>query len=60
MLSSIDENLSGIIDFGWFGGLATYILKFLKFVYSLVGNWGISIIILTIIVIILARDLVFI
>ena len=38
------------VDFGWFGGLARIILKILRFFYSLVGNWGFSIILLTLLV----------
>lgn len=36
------------VDFGWFGLLALPILAFLKFIFGLVGNWGISIILLTV------------
>jgi YidC/Oxa1 family membrane protein insertase len=50
LLSQVDENLSQVIDFGMFGFLAKPILWLLKFLYSLIGNWGWSIVVLTIIV----------
>ncbi|MCB0390940.1 MAG: YidC/Oxa1 family insertase periplasmic-domain containing protein [Bdellovibrionales bacterium] len=50
LLSSIDENMSEIVDLGWFSGLAKLILKIMKFFYSIFGNWGVAIILLTILV----------
>ena len=38
------------VDFGWFGVLSRFILEVLQFFYALVGNWGFSIILLTILV----------
>lgn len=46
-------NVSGMrmktaVDFGFFGLIALPILAFLKWIYSFVGSWGISIILLTV------------
>ncbi len=49
-LASIDENLTKVINYGWFSGLAKVILTLLKFFHGYLGNWGLSIIILTILV----------
>ena len=38
------------VDFGWFGALSRFILQILQLFYSLVGNWGVSIILLTLLV----------
>ncbi len=38
------------VDFGWFGSLSRLILRILRFFYSLAGNWGLSIILLTLLV----------
>ncbi len=38
------------VDFGWFGSLSRFILQILQFFYSLVKNWGLSIILLTLFV----------
>ena len=38
------------VDFGFFGSLSRFILQILGFFYSLAGNWGVSIILLTLLV----------
>ncbi len=43
-------DLAAWIDFGWFGFLARGILTILHFFFSLMGNWGVAIIILTLLV----------
>lgn len=50
LLKSVDEELAGVIDFGMFSFIARYILELMKWFYSLVGNWGVAIILLTIVV----------
>jgi YidC/Oxa1 family membrane protein insertase len=50
LLSKIDEGLTQVIDYGMFAVLAKPILWLLKFLFSVIGNWGWSIIALTIIV----------
>ena len=46
-LDKVAPHLSLTIDYGWFWWLATPIFKVLSWVHSLVGNWGFSIIIIT-------------
>ena len=43
-------SLTPWVDFGWFGFLSRLILQILQIFYSLVGNWGFSIILLTLLV----------
>src|SRR4029077_5665089 len=50
LLKSIDEELVPIIDFGFFSSIARYILVMLKWFQTLVGNWGLAIILLTLLV----------
>ena len=47
------------VDFGWFGVLSRFILQILQFFYSLSGNWGLSIILLTLLVRMILLPLVF-
>jgi len=47
-LGEANMRLKTSIDFGFFGLFALPILAFLKFIFGLIGNWGISIIVLTI------------
>ncbi len=46
------------VDFGFFGILSRFILEILSFFHSLVGNWGVSIILLTLLVRLLLLPLV--
>ncbi len=50
LLESIDRNLAGVVDFGFFGFIGHYILKIMVWFHGIVGNWGLSIILLTILV----------
>lgn len=50
VLSSIDDNMTRIIDYGMFAVIAKPILWLLKYLFSFIGNWGWAIILLTIIV----------
>lgn len=50
VLSQVDSYLPDVIDFGVFGFLGKPILQLLKYLHSLVGNWGWAIVLLTIIV----------
>ena len=47
-LKEANLRMTTAVDFGFFGIIALPILIFLKFIYSLIGNWGISIILLTV------------
>jgi len=49
-LRPIDKTLSNIIDFGWLSFLSVPLLELLKFLYSIIPNYGIAIILLTLIV----------
>ncbi len=42
--------MASSVDFGFFGLLAIPILAFLKFIFGHVGSWGISIILLTVVI----------
>lgn len=50
ILKSVDDRLASTLDFGWFGVLANPLLKLLKSLYALIGNYGFAIILLTLIV----------
>jgi len=47
-LSAVDERLEGLLSFGWLSWFARLLLKLLEFLYRHIGNFGIAIIILTI------------
>lgn len=46
-LAEISPDLAQAVNFGYFSWIAQYILVMLKGFYSLVGNWGVAIILLT-------------
>ena len=50
VLKTVDHHLSKIIDFGFFSILAYPLLDVLKFFYGYVGNYGVAIILLTVII----------
>jgi YidC/Oxa1 family membrane protein insertase len=50
LLKEVDPKLSGIVDFGMFGLLARPMLWLMKIFYSFVGNYGMAIILLTLMV----------
>ncbi|MBX7230647.1 MAG: membrane protein insertase YidC [Bdellovibrionales bacterium] len=50
LLKEISEDLMGLVDFGFFAVLGRPILKMLKWFFALVGNWGVAIILLTVLV----------
>jgi YidC/Oxa1 family membrane protein insertase len=50
LLSDMGSNLEDAVEFGWFGLFSRTLLSVLKFFQSLVGNWGIAIILLTLVV----------
>ncbi|WP_413292113.1 membrane protein insertase YidC [Bdellovibrio sp. HCB185ZH] len=47
MLKAVDPEMAHIIDFGFFGFIARPLLYVMKAFHSLVGNWGVAIILLT-------------
>ncbi len=49
-LAAAPQNLSAAIDYGWFDFIAKPLLKILHFFYDYVGNYGVAIILLTILI----------
>jgi YidC/Oxa1 family membrane protein insertase len=49
-LGMAPQNLSASIDYGWFDFVAKPLLKLLHFFYSYVGNYGVAIILLTVLI----------
>lgn len=49
-LKVVDPELASIIDFGFFGFIARPLLYIMKACYTLVENWGVAIILLTLLV----------
>jgi YidC/Oxa1 family membrane protein insertase len=47
-LAAIDANLTNIIEYGWFTFIAKPMFTLLQYIYSMVGNWGWAIVIITI------------
>ncbi|MFH1461323.1 MAG: membrane protein insertase YidC [bacterium] len=45
---AIDNRLEGLLDFGWLSWLCKLLLKFLEYLYSLLGNFGLAIIVMTV------------
>jgi YidC/Oxa1 family membrane protein insertase len=50
LLRSIDSELVRAVNFGMFGWLAVPLLSALKWLHGLVGNWGWSIVLLTVLI----------
>ena len=50
MLAAAGDQLERAIDFGWFWFIAIPLLQLLKFFYGVFGNYGVSIIVLTVLV----------
>lgn len=50
LLTKVDENLAQVVDFGFFNWIGRQILAMLKWFYALVGNWGVAVVLLTIVV----------
>ncbi|MBT0879173.1 membrane protein insertase YidC [Campylobacter sp. RM12640] len=50
ILEAVNEKLTNVVEYGWFTFIAKPMFAFLSFIYSHVGNWGWSIVILTIVV----------
>jgi YidC/Oxa1 family membrane protein insertase len=46
-LRSVDPTLDHVVDFGWFTAIAYPLLNILKWLYQYVGNYGVAIILLT-------------
>lgn len=49
-LASIDKRLTKIIEYGFFTFISKPVFLFLKYIHSIVGNWGWAIIIITLLI----------
>ncbi|MEA3314242.1 MAG: membrane protein insertase YidC [Campylobacterota bacterium] len=49
-LTALDERLSSVIEYGWFTFIAKPMFSMLQYIYDYVGNWGWTIVIVTILV----------
>lgn len=49
-LSAADTRLEGVLNFGWLSWICKLILKILEWLYSFAKNWGLAIILFTILV----------
>ncbi len=49
-LQKIDPTLPEVLNYGMFGFISKILLLLMKFIHSFVGNWGVAIILLTIVV----------
>ncbi len=49
-LESIDPRLTSIIEYGFFTFISKPLFIFLKYIHSIVGNWGWSIVLITLII----------
>jgi len=49
-LAAIDERLTQVIEYGFFTFIAKPVFIFLKYLHSIIGNWGWSIIAITLII----------
>lgn len=50
ILKSVNENFTQLIDYGMFGFIAKPMLFAMKWFYGLSGNWGVALILLTLVV----------
>ncbi len=49
-LTALDKRLSSVIEYGWFTFIAKPMFTMLQYIYDYVGNWGWTIVIVTILV----------
>ncbi|MEW6430203.1 MAG: membrane protein insertase YidC [Myxococcota bacterium] len=49
-ITSFSPGLDKTVDFGWWAVICKALIVFLRFFHSLVGNWGLAIILLTVLV----------
>lgn len=49
-LTALDSRLSNVIEYGWFTFIAKPMFKMLQYIHNYVGNWGWTIVIITILV----------
>ncbi|MBK8171387.1 MAG: membrane protein insertase YidC [Sandaracinaceae bacterium] len=49
-LSAAGHHLNDVVDLGWFAMIANVLVKLLSIIHGFVGNWGLAIIVLTLLV----------
>jgi YidC/Oxa1 family membrane protein insertase len=49
-LAAAGHELTEAVDLGWFSWIAQWLVALLRWIYGLVGNWGLAIILLTVLV----------
>lgn len=49
-MAAVANNLDLTVDYGWLWFISIPLFKILNFIHSIIGNWGFSIIVLTLIV----------
>jgi YidC/Oxa1 family membrane protein insertase len=49
-MAAVAQNLDKTVDYGWLWFIAQYLFKLLQLLHSMVGNWGVAIILITLIV----------
>ena len=50
ILTKVDQRLAGVLDLGFFSFIGNPILDLLKFFHRMFGNWGVAIILMTLVV----------
>lgn len=49
-LVAIDQRLEGLLNFGWLSWLCKILLRLLQYFYSMIGNFGVAIILMSILI----------
>lgn len=47
-ISAVSEDMAGIVDYGFFGGVSKVLLKILRTFHNITRSWGLAIILLTV------------
>jgi YidC/Oxa1 family membrane protein insertase len=47
VIAGVSEDMTPVVNYGFFGGVSKILLVVLRFFYGITGNWGLSIILLT-------------
>lgn len=50
LLSSIDQRLESVIEYGWFTFIAKPVFMLLNYIHKILGNWGWSIVLMTLLI----------
>ena len=49
-LTAAGHHLEQVVDLGWFAAVASWLVAFLRWIHGYVGNWGIAIIVMTVVI----------